>query len=732
MAAIKVIFDAAALSPPNGAFDRAAGGAITRAPLFPHAERACSDGQLGSIAAREDAASTVNPFPSETAVLMSNREKHDRMANAIRALAMDAVEAANSGHPGMPMGMADVATVLFGKVLKFDPTDPQWPDRDRFILSAGHGSMLIYSLLYLTGYEGMTLDDIKHFRQLGSRTPGHPEYGHTVGIETTTGPLGQGLANSVGFALAERMLNAQFGDDLVDHHTYVIAGDGCLMEGISEEAIELAGRQKLSKLIVLWDDNHITIDGSTALSVATDQLARFEASGWEATRIDGHDPDAILAAIEHAKTTDKPSLIACRTTIGYGAPNKGGTNAVHGAPLGAAEIAAARAFLNWEYGPFEIPSDVLDAWRLAGLRSRQAHKSWSQRLKDTEVGQRAEFERRIRGELPSKFGETVNGVIAKARADGGAVATRKSSEITLEALTAALPEMVGGSADLTHSNNTKTKATSVYVEPPKYEGRYINYGIREHGMAAAMNGIALHGGFIPYGGTFLVFSDYARGSIRLAALMGVRVVYVFTHDSIGVGEDGPTHQPVEHLAALRAIPNLTVFRPCDTVETAEAWKLALEHKTGPSVLALTRQNLPLLRTDSSDRCLTARGAYELAPASDEAQVSLFASGSEVSLAMKARESLEAQGIATRVVSVPCFELFLNQPEETRKQVIGKAPVKIAIEAAIRQGWSDIVGSDAAFVGMTGFGASGPAPEVFAHFGITPEGVVATALSRLKR
>lgn len=663
---------------------------------------------------------------------MSNREKHDRMANAIRALAMDAVEAANSGHPGMPMGMADVATVLFGKVLKFDPTDPQWPDRDRFILSAGHGSMLIYSLLYLTGYEGMTLDDIKHFRQLGSRTPGHPEYGHTVGIETTTGPLGQGLANSVGFALAERMLNAQFGDDLVDHHTYVICGDGCLMEGISEEAIELAGRQKLGKLIVLWDDNHITIDGSTALSVATDQLARFEASGWEATRIDGHDPDAILAAIEHAKTTDKPSLIACRTTIGYGAPNKGGTNAVHGAPLGAAEIAAARAFLNWEYGPFEIPSDVLDAWRLAGLRSRQAHKSWSQRLKDTEVGQRAEFERRIRGELPSKFGETVTGVIAKARADGGAVATRKSSEITLEALTAALPEMVGGSADLTHSNNTKTKATSVYVEPPKYDGRYINYGIREHGMAAAMNGIALHGGFIPYGGTFLVFSDYARGSIRLAALMGVRVVYVFTHDSIGVGEDGPTHQPVEHLAALRAIPNLTVFRPCDTVETAEAWKLALEHKTGPSVLALTRQNLPLLRTDSSDRCLTARGAYELAPASDEAQVSLFASGSEVSLAMKARETLQAQGIPTRVVSVPCFELFLNQPEETRRQVVGKAPVKIAIEAAIRQGWSDIVGSDAAFVGMTGFGASGPAPEVFAHFGITPEGVVATALSRLKR
>ena len=663
---------------------------------------------------------------------MSNREKHDRMANAIRALAMDAVEAANSGHPGMPMGMADVATVLFGKVLKFDPTDPRWPDRDRFILSAGHGSMLLYALLYLTGYEGMTLDDIKNFRQLGSRTPGHPEYGHTVGVETTTGPLGQGLANSVGFALAERMMAAQFGGDLVDHHTYVIAGDGCLMEGISEEAIEIAGRQKLNKLTVLWDDNHITIDGSTALSVATDQLERFAASGWATTRIDGHDPDAILAALEAAKTSDKPTLIACRTTIGYGAPSKGGTNAVHGAPLGAAEIAAARAFLNWEYEPFVIPSDVLDAWRLAGLRSRQAHKSWSQRFNDADPALRGEFERRVRGDLPSKLGETITAVIAKARADGGAVATRKSSEIVLEALTAALPEMVGGSADLTHSNNTKTKATSVYVEPPKYDGRYVNWGIREHGMAAAMNGIALHGGFIPYGGTFLVFSDYCRPSIRLAALMGVRVVYVFTHDSIGVGEDGPTHQPVEQIAALRAIPNLLVFRPCDTVETAEAWKLALEHKTGPSVLALTRQNLPLLRTDDTERCLTARGAYELASASDEAEVTLFASGSEVSLVMKAREQLEAQGVPTRVVSVPCFELFLNQPEESRRQVVGKAPVKIAVEALIRQGWDEIVGSDAAFVGMHGFGASGPAPQVFAHFGITVEAVVATALSRLKR
>ncbi|QIB33395.1 transketolase [Ancylobacter pratisalsi] len=662
---------------------------------------------------------------------MSNRDKHDRMANAIRALSMDAVEAAKSGHPGMPMGMADVATVLFGKVLKFDPTDPHWPDRDRFILSAGHGSMLLYSLLYLVGYEGMTIEDIKNFRQLGSKTPGHPEYGHTVGVETTTGPLGQGLANSVGFALAERMLAAQFGSDLVDHYTYVIVGDGCLMEGISEEAIELAGNKKLSKLIVMWDDNHITIDGSTDLSVSTNQLARFEASGWDSVRVDGHDPDAILAAIEHAKTTDKPSLIACRTTIGYGAPTKSGTNAVHGSPLGAAEIAGARAFLHWDSEPFVIPSDVLDCWRLAGLRSRQAHKSWTQRLKEADLDKRAEFERRIRGELPSKMGDVVANVITKARADGGAVATRKSSEIVLEALTAALPEMVGGSADLTHSNNTKTKATSVDVMPPAYDGRYVNWGIREHGMAAAMNGIALHGGFVPYGGTFLVFSDYCRPSIRLAALMGIRVVYVFTHDSIGVGEDGPTHQPVEQLAALRAIPNLLVFRPCDTVETAEAWKLAMEHKTGPSVLALTRQNLPLLRTDSSERCRTAKGGYELAAASDEAKVSLFASGSEVSMAMAAREVLEGQGVPTRVVSVPCFELFLNQPEESRRQVVGKAPVKIAIEAAIRQGWDSIVGSDAAFVGMTGFGASGPAPEVFAHFGITVDGVVQTALSRLE-
>jgi len=630
------------------------------------------------------------------------------------------------------MGMADVATVLFGKVLKFDPSDPHWPDRDRFILSAGHGSMLLYALLYLSGYEGMTIEDIKAFRQLGSKTPGHPEYGHTIGVETTTGPLGQGLANSVGFALAERMLAAQFGSDLVDHYTYVIAGDGCLMEGISEEAIEIAGHKKLSKLIVLWDDNHITIDGGTELSVSTDQLKRFEASNWDAVRVDGHDPEAILKAIEHAKTTDKPSLIACRTTIGFGAPTKAGTNAVHGAPLGASEIEGARKALGWEYPPFEIPSDVLDAWRLAGLRSRQAHKSWNERLKNTDHDKRAEFERRIRGDLPSKLGEVVSGVISKAQADGGAVATRKSGEIVLEALTAALPEMVGGSADLTHSNNTKTKATSVYVMPTDYAGRYVNWGIREHGMAAAMNGIALHGGFIPYGGTFLVFSDYCRPSIRLSALMGARVVYVFTHDSIGVGEDGPTHQPVEQLAALRAIPNLLVFRPCDTVETAEAWKLALEHKHGPSVMALTRQNLPLLRTDSSERCRTAKGAYELAAASDEAQVSLFASGSEVSLAMEARKTLEDQGVPTRVVSVPCFELFLNQPEETRRQIIGEAKVKVAIEAAIRQGWDEIVGSDAAFVGMTGFGASGPAPQVFEHFGITAGGVVQTAISRLGR
>ncbi|HSI39495.1 MAG TPA: transketolase [Xanthobacteraceae bacterium] len=662
---------------------------------------------------------------------MPNREKHDRMANAIRALAMDAVEAAKSGHPGLPMGAADIATVLFGKVLKFDACDAAWPDRDRFILSAGHGSMLLYALLYLTGYDGMSIEDIKKFRQLGSKTPGHPEYHHTVGVETTTGPLGQGLANAIGFAVAERMMAARFGSGLVDHHTYVLVGDGCLMEGISEEAIELAGHLKLAKLIVMHDDNHITIDGPTSLSVSVDQVARFEAAGWEAVRIDGHDPDAILAALEHAKASDKPSFIACRTTIGFGAPTKAGTNGVHGAPLGAKEIEGTRAALGWEAPPFEIPSDVLDAWRLAGLRSRQAHKVWSQRLQDTELGLRAEFERRIRGELPATVGATIAGVIAKAIADGGAVATRKSSEIVLEALTAAVPEMVGGSADLTHSNNTKTKATAVAVMPPAYEGRYVNWGIREHAMAAGMNGIALHGGLIPYGGTFLVFSDYCRPAVRLSALMGIRVAYVFTHDSIGVGEDGPTHQPVEHLAALRAIPNLMVFRPCDTVETAEAWQIALEAKTGPSALALTRQNLPLLRRDAGARNLTARGAYEIAPASRAAQVSLFASGSEVSLAVEAQTLLEAEGIATRVVSVPCFELFLAQPEEVRRQVVGAAPAKVAVEAGIRQGWSDICGSDAAFVGMSGFGASGPAPEVFAHFGITAAAVAQAARARLR-
>ncbi|MBS7540207.1 transketolase [Ancylobacter lacus] len=664
---------------------------------------------------------------------MINREKHDRMANAIRFLAVDAVEAAKSGHPGLPMGAADIATVLFGKVLKFDATDPHWPDRDRFILSAGHGSMLLYALLYLTGFEGVSIEDIKNFRQLGSKTPGHPEYHHTVGVETTTGPLGAGLSNSVGFALAERIMAAQFGGDLVDHYTYALVGDGCLMEGISEEAIELAGHLKLGKLIVLYDDNHITIDGPTSLSVSTDQLARFEASGWDATRIDGHDPEAILAAIERAKTTEKPSLIACRTTIGFGSPNRAGTNGVHGAPLGAAEIAATRAALGWEAEPFVIPTDVLDAWRLAGLRSRQAHKAWNERLQAAEPELRSEFERRIRGDLPPKFAATVSGVIAKAIADGGAVATRKSSEIVLDAITAAVPEMIGGSADLTHSNNTKTKAVGKAVEAGDYSGRYVNWGIREHAMAGGMNGIALHGGLIPYGGTFLVFSDYCRPAVRLSALMGIRVVYVFTHDSIGVGEDGPTHQPVEHIAALRAIPNLLVFRPCDTVETAEAWKIALEHSTGPSVLALTRQNLPLLRTEATERCLTQRGAYEIISASStEAKVSLFASGSEVSLAATARETLEGLGIPTRVVSVPCFELFENQPEETRRQVIGTAPVKIAIEAGIRQGWDGLIGSDIAFIGMSGFGASGPAPQVFAHFGITPEAVVETAKAKLAK
>ncbi|MER8711501.1 transketolase [Mesorhizobium sp. M1295] len=660
---------------------------------------------------------------------MTSREQHDRMANAIRFLAMDAVEKANSGHPGLPMGCADIATVLFTRFLKYDPKNPHWPDRDRFILSAGHGSMLLYSLLYLTGYEDITIDQIKQFRQLGSRTAGHPEYGHAAGIETTTGPLGQGLANSVGFALGERIMNAAFGNDLVDHYTYVLAGDGCLMEGVSQEAIALAGHLKLNKLIVFWDNNNISIDGPVSLADNTDQVARFQASGWNASHIDGQDPEAITYAIEAARHSDKPTMIACKTTIGFGAPTKAGTNKAHGSPLGAEEIAGARKFFGWDYPPFEVPADILDAWRTAGRAGVKARTDWESRLAKADAKLRGEFERRIGGTLPANFDAVIGDYKKKLAADKPKVATRKSSEMALEVINGAVPETIGGSADLTGSNNTKTSQTK-NITADDYGQRYVHYGIREHGMAAALNGLTLHGGIIAYGGTFMCFSDYARPAMRLASLMGIRSIFVMTHDSIGLGEDGPTHQPVEHLAALRAIPNHNVFRPADAVETAECWQLAIESEKTPSTLALTRQNLPTVRNDFVAENLSSRGAYELAAASGEAAVTIFASGSEVEIALAAREALEKHGHATRVVSVPCFELFDKQSADYRSRMIGNAPLKIAIEAGIRQGWDYFIGTEGIFIGMTGFGASGTIEQLYPHFGITAEATVKAAEARL--
>jgi transketolase len=675
-------------------------------------------------------AAAIEPTDSSDQGTMSTipRTRHDRMANAIRVLAMDAVEQAKSGHPGLPMGAADIATVLFTRFLKFDPADPAWPDRDRFVLSAGHGSMLIYSLLHLLGYEAMTIDQIRRFRQLGSLTPGHPENFITQGVETTTGPLGQGLANAVGMAIAEAHLAALFGKEIVDHRTYVLASDGDLMEGISQEAIALAGHLKLGKLIVLFDDNGISIDGPLSLADSVDQVKRFESAGWNASRIDGHDPDAIAAAIEKAQTSDRPTMIACRTTIGYGAPTKAGKASSHGSALGADEIKGARDKLGWAEAPFEIPADVRDGWRGAGQRSKAARKAWDQRLAALPLDKRGEFARRINGDLPLGLADAVHAWKETLAAAPQETATRVASERALEAITAAVPEMVGGSADLTGSNNTRTKAMKA-MSAADYSGTFIHYGVREHGMAAAMNGMALHGGIIPFSGTFLVFTDYCRPAIRLAALTGTRVIHVMTHDSIGLGEDGPTHQPVEHLAALRAIPNLLVFRPCDTVETAECWQLALEARDRPSVLALTRQNLPQLRKEfvAENRC--AAGAYEIVPAEGRAQVSLFATGSEVAIAVEARKLLAEQGVLARVVSVPCFELLLENPD-TARRIIGNAPVKVAVEAAIRQGWDAIVGSDGAFVGMEGFGASAPARDLYNHFGITPRAVADAALSKL--
>ncbi|SNX70127.1 transketolase [Cereibacter ovatus] len=647
-----------------------------------------------------------------------------RMANAIRALAMDAVEKAKSGHPGMPMGMADVATVLFNRFVLVDPSAPKWPDRDRFVLSAGHGSMLLYAIHHLLGYADMDMDQIRAFRQLGARTAGHPEYGHADGIEVTTGPLGQGIATAVGMALAERMKAARYGDALVDHFTYVIAGDGCLMEGISHEAIDMAGHLGLGRLIVLWDDNRITIDGDTELSTSTDQMARFAASGWHVQACDGHAPDQIAAAIESARHDPRPSMIACRTVIGFGAPNKQGGHDVHGAPLGAEEIAAARAFLGWDHPPFEIPADIYDAWHAIAARGAAARAAWETRLAASAA--RDAFLMAEAGDT-SALPAAITAWKAKLSADKPKVATRKASEMALEVVNGALPFSVGGSADLTGSNLTRSKGM-VSVKPGAFGGDYIHYGIREHGMAAAMNGIALHGGLRPYGGTFMAFADYCRPAIRLSALMGVPVTYVMTHDSIGLGEDGPTHQPVEHLASLRAIPNLTVIRPADAVETAEAWEVAMTSTATPTLLVLSRQNLPTVRPEHTDENLTARGAYLLRDPENR-QVTLIATGSEVELALKAADLLAEEGIVAAVVSAPSFERFAAQPRDHVAKVLGTAP-RVGCEAALRQGWDLFLGPTDGFVGMTGFGASAPAPALYHHFNITAEAIVAEAKNRI--
>jgi transketolase len=649
---------------------------------------------------------------------------HAEMANAIRFLVIDAVEKAKSGHPGMPMGMADVATVLFSRFLKFDAADPAWPDRDRFVLSAGHGSMLLYALLHLTGYEGVTADELKAFRQWGSKTPGHPEVGHTPGVETTTGPLGQGIATAVGMALAERLLNARFGNQLVDHYTYVVVGDGCLMEGLSHEAISLAGHLRLSRLIVLFDDNQISIDGPTSLSCSDDQLARFAASGWSACRIDGHDPEAIAAAIEQARHGDRPSLIACRTVIGFGAPNRQGTEKAHGAPLGNDEVARTREALDWPHQPFQLPDAVLDAWREIGAQGRDIHRAWIERSRRVCSGARSPFHDALNRKLPSDYALTMALIRDRFAAEQPNIATRQASQRVIDAIAEALPNLLGGSADLTHSNLTRAK-TQRPVRHDFFEGNYIHYGIREHAMAAAMNGIALHGGFIPYGGTFLSFADYSRPAIRLAALMGVRVIHVMTHDSIGLGEDGPTHQPVEHLSSLRAIPNLLVFRPGDAVETAEAWDCALRADSNPSVLCLSRQALPTFRDMAGETNLVAFGAYVVVEPDEGRDVTLIATGSEVSLALAAAKLLEKDNVRAAVVSAPCFELFRRQSREYRTAVLGRVP-RIGVEAAIEGEWARWLGDDGEFVGMTGFGASAPAETLYREFGITPAAVAKAA------
>ncbi len=653
---------------------------------------------------------------------------HTLMANAIRALAMDAVQKANSGHPGLPMGMADVATVLFTRFLKFDPTMPSWPDRDRFVLSAGHGSMLLYSLLHLVGYDDMTIDELKAFRQWGSRTAGHPEYGHAAGIETTTGPLGQGLANAVGMAIAEKHLAAEFGSNFVDHRTYVLAGDGCLMEGISQEAITLAGHLGLAKLTVLWDDNGISIDGKVSLADSTDQLQRFAAAGWHTGRVDGHDAEAVASALTAAQSASTPSLIACRTIIGYGAPNKQGTAATHGSPLGPEEVLAARDRLGWHHPAFAVPDLVLEEWRRAGARGAALRETWERRIVVSPAAVRDEFARRVDGVLPTAFDDTLRSFKLELSKAPSAIATRNASQNVLEVINGVLPETIGGSADLTGSNNTQTKDLKPLTARDA-TGRYVHYGVREHAMAAAMNGIALHGGLIPYGGSFLAFTDYCRPAIRLSAIMRQRVIYVMTHDSIGLGEDGPTHQPIEHLAALRAIPNLLVLRPCDAVETAECWEIALKSRSQPSILTLTRQKLKPSRLAFESRNLCQRGAYEILPASKKAKAVIFASGSEVEIAVAAKHLLDKRDIPARVVSVPCMELFEQQSASYRSQILGTEKIRVAVEAGVRQGWDRFIGSEGAFIGMSDFGASAPFETLYREFGLTPE-AVAKAVRKL--
>lgn len=655
---------------------------------------------------------------------VSNKE----MANAIRALSMDAVQAAKSGHPGMPMGMADVATVLFTKYMKYDPEWPEWPDRDRFILSAGHGSMLIYSLLYLTGYEKPTIEDIKNFRQLHYPCAGHPEFGEAPGIEMTTGPLGQGLATSVGFAIAEKLSAARMGD-VIDHHTYVIAGDGCLMEGISHEAISMAGHLKLGKLIVLWDDNSICIDGATDMTVSDNQRARFEASNWHTEAVDGHDMDAVAEAIEVAQKDDRPSLIACKTTIGYGAPNKGGTSATHGAPLGEEEIAAAREFLNWPHDAFVIPDDILQSWRDAGARGAPVSKAWKDAFDVLDANIKADFNRRLNKDLPEGLVAIINDYKKDLAENPVGPATRIASQMALEVINPIMTETIGGSADLTGSNMTLTKDLTT-ITSDDFSGRYMYYGVREFGMAAAMNGMALHGEYMPYGGTFLVFTDYCRPAIRLSAIMNQRVVYVMSHDSIGLGEDGPTHQPIEHLSSLRAMPNVNIYRPCDAIETAECWLAALEDKETPAVLVLTRQGLKQARLSHTDENLSAKGGYIISEASGDAKAVIIATGSEVEIAIEAQAELEATGTSTRVVSMVCCEKFDAQDENYQNNVLGNASVYASIEAGSTHGWDKYVGRDGIKIGIDSFGASAPAKDLYKHFGVTKEKLVTAIKEKL--